>query len=321
MRMRRRSDPRYPSVLDGQSLSRAVRTLRVRLRTLRYARGASLVAAHPSVAPHLDARAGAQRARLLEGMTQAVAEKGYADATVADAVRAARVSRGTFYALFASKEACFLEAYRHGVEVLEAPDRRRGAHAAAGDWRAKLRAGLRAYLACLADEPAFMRTWMIEIHAAGPAAQAARDATLRRFADRYRASFARSARAPALPSGDALFVLAAGVDQLVCARLRAGGLARPRGLTDTLLTCAVALLAGAAATEGGAPDGPDLLRARDRVPRRAARLVRGQRPGPRAGARRRTRTTPGGATSSAASTTAAGPRRTGRSSTAAAARR
>ena len=154
-------------------------------------------------------------------MTQAVAEKGYADATVTDAVRAARVSRGTFYALFASKEACFLEAYRHGVEVLEQriDDALRDTE---GDWRAKLRAGLGAYLACLADEPAFMRTWMIEIHAAGPAAQAARDATLRRFADRYRATFAGSG-APALPSDDALFVLAAGVDQLVCARLRAGG--------------------------------------------------------------------------------------------------
>ena len=212
--------------------------------------GASLVAAHPSVAPHLDdPRAGAQRARLLEGMTQAVAEKGYADATVTDAVRAARVSRGTFYALFASKEACFLEAYRHGVEVLEQriDDALRDTE---GDWRAKLRAGLGAYLACLADEPAFMRTWMIEIHAAGPAAQAARDATLRRFADRYRATFSGSG-APALPSDDALFVLAAGVDQLVCARLRAGGV--EDGLIETLLSCAVAQLAGAAATEGGAP--------------------------------------------------------------------
>jgi AcrR family transcriptional regulator len=203
---------------------------------------ASLVAAHPSVAPHLDARTGAQRARLLEAMTQAVAEKGYADATVADAVRSARVSRSTFYALFPSKEACFLEAYRHGVEVLEARIDA-AVRAERGDWRARLRAGLRAYLASLAHEPAFMRTWMIEIHAAGPAAQAARDATLRRFADRYRASF-ESSGAGAVPGHDALFVLAAGVDQLVCARLRAGGLGDPEAMCDTLLTIALAQLAG-----------------------------------------------------------------------------
>jgi AcrR family transcriptional regulator len=184
-------------------------------------------------------------------MTQAVAEKGYADATVADAVRAARVSRGTFYALFASKEACFLEAYRHGVEVLE--QRIDAAvREAPGDWRARLRAALRAFVDCLAADPAFARTWMMELLAAGPAAQAARDATLRRFADRYRASFEASGRRP-LPAPDALFVLAAGVDQLVCAHLRAGGLADPEELTETLLTCAVAQLAGTAATEGGAP--------------------------------------------------------------------
>jgi AcrR family transcriptional regulator len=197
---------------------------------------ASLVAAHPSVAPHLDPRAGAQRARLLEGITQAVAEKGYADATVADAVRVARVSRGTFYALFDSKEECFLEAYRHGVEVLEARIDA-AVREAGGDWRGQLRAGLRAFLDCLAAEPAFARTWLLEIHAAGPAAQAARDATLRRFAERYRASFAASGAAR-LPSEDALFVLAAGVDQLVCARLRAGALDDLDALTDTLLTCA-----------------------------------------------------------------------------------
>jgi len=208
----------------------------------------SLVAAHPSVGPHLDARTGAQRARLLEGFTQAVAEKGYADATVTDAVRAARVSRGTFYALFASKEACFLEAYRHGVEVLE--QRIDAAvRSAGGDWRAQLRAGLRAYLDCLADEPAFARTWLLEIHAAGRSAQAARDATLRRFAERYRGSFEASG-APRVPDDEALFVLAAGVDQLVCARLRAGDLDDLDSLTETLLTCAVAQLAGA--NDGGA---------------------------------------------------------------------
>ena len=207
---------------------------------------ASLVAAHPSVAPHLDARAGAQRARLLEAITQAVAEKGYADATVAAVVRAARVSRGTFYAQFASKEECFLEAYRHGVEVLE--QRIDASVRAEGGWREQLRAGLRAYLECLTAEPAFARTWLLEIHAAGPAAQAARDATLRRFAERYRATFEASGAAP-LPGGDALFVLAAGVDQLVCARLRANALDDLDALTETLLTCAVAQLAG---TGGGA---------------------------------------------------------------------
>jgi AcrR family transcriptional regulator len=213
----------------------------------------SLVASHPQVEPHLGA--GAQRARLLEAMVQAVAEKGYADATVADAVRAARVSRGTFYAQFASKEECFLEAYRHGIDVMV--ERIRAAvRAEQGDWVARLRAGLRTYLGTLAGEPQFARAHLLEVHAAGPRAGSERDAAIRRFGDRYRSSFrAALAEDPSLriPSDDALFILAAGVDQLVCARVRAGELDTLPDLLDPLTITAVAFLEGAAAVdpEGG----------------------------------------------------------------------
>ena len=50
----------------------------------------SLVARHPTVGPLLTERA--QRAKLLEAMVQVVAEKGYAAATVADAVKIGRAS-------------------------------------------------------------------------------------------------------------------------------------------------------------------------------------------------------------------------------------
>src|SRR3954469_17542375 len=117
---------------------------------------ASLVGEHPEVEPLLEQRDGAQRARLLEAMTVVVGEKGYGAATVADAVRAARVSRGTFYALFESKEACFLEAYRHGVDVLDGRIDE-AVRATDGDWRAKLRAAVRAYVSELDAEPRFAR--------------------------------------------------------------------------------------------------------------------------------------------------------------------
>jgi AcrR family transcriptional regulator len=210
----------------------------------------SLVASHPDVEPLLGTR-GSQRARLLEGMTQAVADKGYAQATVADAVRAARVSRGTFYAEFASKEECFLEAYRHGTDVMI--DRIRAAvRAQEGDWVARLRTALSTFLETLAGEPRFARTHLFEVHAAGPRAGAERDATLRRFADRYRSSFRAALRErPELrmPSDDALFILSAGVDQLICARVRAGELAALPNLTDQLTSTAVAFLEGAAAID------------------------------------------------------------------------
>jgi AcrR family transcriptional regulator len=217
----------------------------------------SLVAAHPELEPRPAQRAP-QRARILEGMIQAAAEKGYAAATVADVVRAARVSRGTFYAEFASKEECFLEAYRYGIDVFV--ERIRAAvRAADGDWDDRMRAALRAYLETLAGEPRFARTHLFEVHTAGPRAGAERDAAVRRFADRYRASF-RAARRQRpelrIPSDDALFILAAGIDQLVCARVRAGELERLPELTDELADIAIALLEGAGHVPGTASRRP-----------------------------------------------------------------
>lgn len=191
----------------------------------------SLLAQHPSLGP-LSAEP-VQRAKVLEGMIQAVAEKGYAAATVADAVRLARVSRGTFYGLFDSKEACLAAAYRLGCEVLE--ERVAAAVRDASDWREELRLGIRGYLRTLDDEPRFARVYLLERDAVGDA----REDGLRRFAERYRKSFARSGRP--VPPDDALFLLAVGVHELTCTRVRAGG--RVTDLEDTLVGCAVRLAA------------------------------------------------------------------------------
>src|SRR3954468_994965 len=118
----------------------------------------SLLAQHPSLGPLLTERL--QRAKVLDAMVRAVAEKGYASATVADAVRLARVSRGTFYAEFDSKEACLAAAYRLGAEVAE----RRVAEAVRGaaDWGDELRLGIRAYLRALEEDPTFARVYLLE---------------------------------------------------------------------------------------------------------------------------------------------------------------
>ena len=59
-----------------------------------------------------------QRERLLDGMARAVARRGYTDATVAQAIAKARVSRSTFYEHFADKEECFLAAFQELAPVL-----------------------------------------------------------------------------------------------------------------------------------------------------------------------------------------------------------
>ena len=168
----------------------------------------SLVASHPQIGPLLSDRP--QRARLLEAMVRVVAEKGYDLATVSDAVRLARVSRGTFYELFESKEACLLAAYRAGNEVLE--QRIRDAIREAEDWRDELRLGIRVYLRTLEQDQGFARVYLLE------------------------AQVLWAERPP-----DALYVLASGVHELACARVRAG---EPvLDLEDTLVGCAVRLAA------------------------------------------------------------------------------
>jgi AcrR family transcriptional regulator len=169
-------------------------------------------------------------------MVRVVAEKGYEAATVADAVKLARVSRGTFYELFESKEACLAAAYRLGLDVLAA--RVSQAIQGAADWREEIRLGLRAYLNTFDAEPLFARVYLLEW---APVA-AERDAAIRRFARRYGASFA--AGGIAVPDA-ALYVLAAGVHELTRAHVRAGGSARE--LEAVLVGCAVRL---------GAQDGP-----------------------------------------------------------------
>jgi AcrR family transcriptional regulator len=209
---------------------------------------ASLVSSHPSVQPHLGSVTDRQRARMLDAITTVVADKGYVAATVADVVRSARVSRRTFYEQFASKEECFLESYRYGIEVLVERIQGAAREAAPAGWRAELHAGVSAYLDVLASEPRFARTHMLELHAAGARAQSARDDALRRFAAMYRRTFEAAARERgglAPPTDEMLFILAAGVDQLVCARVREAKLERLPELEDAIGQAAEALLEGA----------------------------------------------------------------------------
>lgn len=205
----------------------------------------SLVARHPSVEPGLGdgGPQAAQRARLLEAMAQTVADKGYPATTVADVVSAARVSRSTFYELFASKEQCFVEAYLYGVDVILQAMRAAGRGAREQGWEAELRASNLAYLQALADEPRFARTYLLEIHRAGDEALDARAQVLDRFAARLRRMAARVRPDQPAPPREAVLVLAAGLDQLAAEWLREGRAARLPELEPTFTHCARAILA------------------------------------------------------------------------------
>jgi AcrR family transcriptional regulator len=121
------------------------------------------------------------RIRLLQGMAQAVAAKGYADTTIADIVREASVSRRTFYEHFVDKAACLIALYEaasgHAIGVLrEAIDPQ-------GDWEMQVEQALRAYLDVLARNPVLLRTLFIDILGLGAEGLAARRRANQQLAD------------------------------------------------------------------------------------------------------------------------------------------
>ena len=192
--------------------------------------------------------AASQRTRLLEAVGRAVAHKGYAAATIEDIVRDAGVSKKTFYEHFSDKLDCFLAAYEaasdellaHVREAQEAADVG-GAPAEGsppgGEWLARTRAGIHAYLRWLAAEPELARVFLIEIAAAGPEALERRERMRERYAERMRELQVGNG----VP--DEIFhAVVAGADDLVVRRLREGR--ELLELEPTLLYLQVSLLAG-----------------------------------------------------------------------------
>lgn len=123
--------------------------------------------------------ARSQRERALEAAVRIVAEKGYAATTVADITREAGISRTTFYAMFEDKEASFLAAYDGAVDALVR--RIAAAYEAEEGWPNQVRAGLAALLEALAAEPDVARLALVDVGAAGPAAQRRYRAALQRL--------------------------------------------------------------------------------------------------------------------------------------------
>jgi AcrR family transcriptional regulator len=179
--------------------------------------------------------AASQRARLLEATGRAVAEKGYAAATIDDIVRGAGVSKKTFYEHFPDKLGCFLAAYEAASDELF--EHVRAAQDSAGDWVERTRAGVHAYLRWLAAEPALARVFLIEIAAAGPEALERRERVRDRYAERMRELQTTNS----VPD-DIFHAVVAAVDDLVVRRLRTGD--DVRELEPTILELQLALLRG-----------------------------------------------------------------------------
>lgn len=183
-----------------------------------------------------------QRERLVAATIAGVGEHGLPAASVADIIRRARVSRGTFYEHFTNKEECFLAALDAIAQALVADLWTLGADAE--DWVSGLRDGTRGYLRWWDDHPDAARCFFIEAPA-GTRSAACRDDLLERFHRLFAAvgSRARNEQAglPPLPSIVPKAVVGAVVELTASAFRRAGG-ASLADLEDDLLYVQLALL-------------------------------------------------------------------------------
>jgi AcrR family transcriptional regulator len=170
-----------------------------------------------------------------------MAEKGYVATSVADVLRAAGVSRETFYQQFSSKEDCFMVAYETAVTILLDDI----GEALGGDGEAlgtleRLDGALGAYLEGIAAEPAFARVFLVEVYAAGREALARRGDAQQRFSALVAHLFGASTEQERFVAE----ALVAATSSLVTARLAVGDVDGLRALRGPLIALAGQLLAG-----------------------------------------------------------------------------
>ncbi|PZS40503.1 MAG: hypothetical protein DLM62_02545 [Pseudonocardiales bacterium] len=199
----------------------------------------------------------AQRERLLRAVIAAVAQTGFADLTVTDIVRGARVSKAAFYVHFADKEDCFLAATREGGHLMldRVADAARRLPAGTSADEA-LRASIAAFLGFLAGEPAFARAFYVDMPAAGPRAVQRIEAALHKFAQLNRAWHERARRDhpawPAVPD-QAYYALAGATAELVRAQVWHDQIQTMPDLEDTLVALHLAVLVARPMDAPGTP--------------------------------------------------------------------
>jgi AcrR family transcriptional regulator len=163
--------------------------------------------------------------------------KGYVATTVADVLRAAGVSRETFYQQFSSKEDCFMSAFEIAMEYALAGIS--NPVPAGVSPLERFSRGLRVYLETLASQPAFARLFLIEVYAAGPVAWRRRAQLQERVVERFQKVLGvRSKR-----DRFAAEAIMAATVSLVTARLAAGDIDGLRALHEPLTELADRVLA------------------------------------------------------------------------------
>ena len=117
-----------------------------------------------------------QRERLQTALIELIAQRGYQAVRILDLTKLARVSRPTFYSLYADKEELFLAAYdeiaKRTASTIMA------AYKTQGSPGERLRRAMRAFAALAAAEPEAVSLMVLGAFGAGPKALERRNRTL-----------------------------------------------------------------------------------------------------------------------------------------------
>ena len=163
---------------------------------------------------------GNQRQRILAAVAEAVSDVGYAAMTVEDIIKAAGVSRRTFYEHFKGKEEAFLVSYEEiSAQLMDAIA---AAFDQSDSFVTRVEDCMRAFLTLLAREPDYANMCIVEVLVAGQTAIERRNAVMRQFTELIERGAAeelpKTAQPPALTSE----TLVGGVQEVVYSRVLRG---------------------------------------------------------------------------------------------------
>jgi AcrR family transcriptional regulator len=160
-----------------------------------------------------------QRARILAAAVDVLEQSGYAAMTVAAVIQRARVSRKTFYDVFANRNECFA-AIIEAIHV-RAHSVAHAAYVAESSWLAAIRSALHGLLCLIDEEPTLARIWFVDAMAAPEVVHARKaevSAMLAAVVDRGR-ELAGESRKPTRLTGEATV---GGILQIIHTRLVSG---------------------------------------------------------------------------------------------------
>jgi len=159
------------------------------------------------------------RYRLLDGMTAAVARKGYSAVTIADVVAAAGVSKRTFYEHFSGKEDCLLAGYVKGSAAMMAAVRR---ELSLGAGQSNLIGSvLETYLGFLDRDPQLAATLLIEVQRSGAEGRRIYRRNNLELAELIRNQVARCDGPPGSFDLDQSIALVGGINELILSHAEA----------------------------------------------------------------------------------------------------